>query len=409
MFNRINIGCLLSKVSLFLLCVIMLYSMKIYILWGRSYIAYISIFLFGVIRIYFLKRTISRENLVSCFLCLLMYSILDLFHLNDLASLLVFAARHVFLVWLVILLSDDEKVRLMEMFMKIYVIIVGLSLLSFVLYQLGVELPYCIVKYEANTGYPDFKCYPFLLIRNEYELFNRFQSVFLEPGHLGMVSALLLYVDGYRLKRLEGLVLCLSILMSLSLAAYMLLVIGFILYYIMTHKGVLKHVILSLVWISAVVVFGFFYYMYNPDAAFSQRIVERLEFDEDKGFKGNNRTSASFDSYYEHFYQTSDCLVGIGPMEYQLASWGGRNKAGSSSYKTFIVQYGLIGLFVLILFFGTYTYLHKSKLLLGLLLLYVASFWQRPYALWEVELFLFISYAIYINRRSIINEIEKWK
>lgn len=408
-FSRVRIDRYLSEISLVLLCIVMLYSMKIYVFWGRSYIAYISIFLFGVIRICFLKRTISRENLVSCFLCFLMYSVLDLFHLNDLASLLVFAARHVFLVWLVILLSDDEKVELMRMFTKIYVVIVGFSLLFFALYQFGVELPYSIVKYETNTSYPDFKCYPFLLVQNEYQLISRFQSVFLEPGHLGMISALLLYVDGYRLKRSEGVILCLSILLSLSLAAYMLLVVGFMLHYVMVHKGMLKHVVLSLMWILVVFVLALFYYMYNPDAAFSQRIVERLEFDEDKGFKGNNRTSASFDSYYEHFYQTSDCLIGVGPTEYNLASWGGRSKDGSSSYKVFIVQHGLIGLFLLILFFSMYTYQHKSKLLLGLLLLYIASFWQRPYALWEVELFLFISYAIYINKRSITNKIEKWK
>lgn len=408
-FSRVRIDRYLSKVSLVLLCIVMLYSMKIYVLWGRSYIAYISIFLFGAIRICFLKRTTSRKNLVSCFLCLLMYSVLDLFHLNDIASLLVYLVRHVFLVWLVILLSDDEKVELMRMFTKIYVVIVGFSLLSFALYQLGVELPYSIVKYEANAGYPDFKCYPFLLVQNEYQLINRFQSVFLEPGHLGMISALLLYVDGYRLKRSEGVILCVSILISLSLAAYMLLLVGFLLHYVMVHKGVLKHVVLSLMWILVVFVLALFYYMYNPDAAFSQRIVERLEFDEDKGFKGNNRTSASFDSYYEHFYQTSDCLIGVGPTEYKLASWGGRSKGGSSSYKVFIVQHGLIGLFLLILFFSVYTYQQKSKLLLGLLLLYIASFWQRPYALWEVELFLFISYAIYINKRSITNKIEKWK
>ena len=144
-------------------------------------------------------------------------------------SLLVYLVRHVFLVWLVILLSDDEKVELMRMFTKIYVVIVGFSLLSFALYQLGVELPYSIVKYEANAGYPDFKCYPFLLVQNEYQLINRFQSVFLEPGHLGMISALLLYVDGYRLKRSEGVILCVSILISLSLAAYMLLLVGFLL------------------------------------------------------------------------------------------------------------------------------------------------------------------------------------
>lgn len=137
------------------------------------------------------------------------------------------------------------------------------------------------------------------------------------------------------------------------------------------------------------------------EAVFSKRIVERFEYNEEKGISGNNRTTASFDSYYAHFFQTGDCLLGVGKEEFLQATWGPRS-GGNSSYKTFIVQYGLIGIFLVFLFFSVYAYLHKSRSLLGLLLLYIASFWQRPYALWEVELFLFIGAAIFLDKR--VNE-----
>ncbi len=398
-----RIGRFLSWMSLSALCVIMLYSMMLYVFWGRSYIVYLAIVIFCMIRLCFLKRTISRKNLIACFFCLLMYSVLDLFHIEGIVSLISYTLRHVFLVWLVILLSEEEKERLVVLFTRIFTVIVGISLLFYALYLLGVDLPYGTVRYESNTGYPDFRCYLFFLLRNEPSLIIRFQSVFLEPGHLGMVSALLLYVNDYSLRRPAVWVLFIALFVSLSLAAYVLLLIGLLLRYVLIGKGLLRRLVLSSIWLSLVLVLVLSYYMYDPEAAFSKRIVERFEYNEEKGISGNNRTTASFDSYYAHFFQTGDCLLGVGKEEFIQASWGVRG-GGNSSYKTFIVQYGLIGVFFVFLFFSVYAYLHKSKLLMGLLFLYVFSFLQRPYALWEVELFLFIGYAVYVNKCLIISK-----
>lgn len=403
--KREQIDVFLSEMSLVLLCIIMLYSMKIYIFWGKTYVVYLAISLFVFIRIQFIARKVSRSNFISCFFCFLMYSTLDIFHLESIMDLIPYTLRHVLLVWLVLLLTNAEKEQLVWLFTKIFVVIVGISLVSFTIHSLGVELPYGTVKYEVNTSYPDFKCYPFFLERNQPGLISRFQSVFLEPGHLGMISSLLLYVNGYHLKRPATWILFLAIFASLSLAAYVLLLIGMVLRYVISGKRMLKRIFLSLIYILAIIVVGLFYYIYDPDAAFSQRIVERLDYDENKGISGNNRTNISFDTYYEQqFYKGVDCLFGVGSKEFNQSSWGGnRGQGGNSSYKVFIVQYGLLGIFTLILFFSVYTYLYKSRLLLGLLLLYATSFWQRPYALWEVELFLFIGAAISFDNLSILS------
>lgn len=90
-----------------------------------------------------------------------MYSVLDLFHIEGIVSLISYTLRHVFLVWLVILLSEEEKERLVVLFTRIFTVIVGISLLFYALYLLGVDLPYGTVRYESNTGYPDYKCYIF--------------------------------------------------------------------------------------------------------------------------------------------------------------------------------------------------------------------------------------------------------
>lgn len=80
---------------------------------------------------------------------------------------------------------------------------------------------------------------------------------------------------------------------------------------------------------------------------------------------------------------------------------------GNSSYKVFIVQYGILGLVVLSVFFFVIVWYSKSSFVRGLLLLYVASFWQRPYALWEVELFLFISIALLAKQNEEYNLFVK--
>ena len=125
-----------------------------------------------------------------------------------------------------------------------------------------------------------------------------------------MISALLLYINGYSLKQPRVFVLLLSIFASLSLAAYVLLVIGAILYYIMNSKRVLKRVVLSFAYLLLIVVVGVSYYIYDPNSIFSRLIVERLDYNEDKGLRGNNRTSASFDSYYEQQFYKGGLFVG---------------------------------------------------------------------------------------------------
>ena len=82
-----GINRLLSEMSLVLLCVIMFYSMHIFVFWGKTYVVYLAISIFVSIRMRFVTHKISKSDLVSCFFCLVMYSVLDLFHLENITSL----------------------------------------------------------------------------------------------------------------------------------------------------------------------------------------------------------------------------------------------------------------------------------------------------------------------------------
>lgn len=66
----------------------------------------------------------------------------------------------------------------MRIFTKVYSVILFVSIIAYIFYLLDISIPYTIMRYEYNTGYPSFKNYIFLIIRNETEFFSRFQSIF---------------------------------------------------------------------------------------------------------------------------------------------------------------------------------------------------------------------------------------
>jgi hypothetical protein len=178
--------------------------------------------------------------------------------------------------------------------------------------------------------------------------------------------------------------------MSFSLAAYVLLIMGYFIYEFVNGKKIYVKLIKLLFIITLLAGAGIYIYIKYSDSLVSQLIISRLEYDEDKGIAGNNRNSHFFDNYYKKkFYKNASTYIfGVGEDYYM------ENLAGNtSSYKAFIVQYGLTGIVLLFIFYLSIVCESKSKLLFGLFVLYCASFWQRPYALWEMELFLFIGAA----------------
>lgn len=113
-----------------------------------------------------------------------------------------------------------------------------------------------------------------------------------------MISSLLLYVNQYNLKRISVFILFISVLISFSLAAYVLLILGMILYYLLKSKHYLEEFSCVFFLCSAVVI-SVIFYVNNPDSVYSKLVVARLDYDEERGISGNNRTNSQFDYYYD--------------------------------------------------------------------------------------------------------------
>ena len=389
---------LLSRISLYLVSFIMLCSMKPWFVWDNPAILYILIIFFILTRLPFARR-INKKHCVLLILCFILYTVVDVPHINDAKRFVEYIFRHFICTSLVILLLSEEKASLVKIFINFYAGVLLFSTIIYVLVILGMP----IYSYQVSINDPyyswGFSNSLFLILPITSFPFPRFQSIFLEPGHLGMISSLMLYMIRYNMRSWQGIIIFLSSLLSMSLAAYMLLFLGMVIYKL-SFGNLLKTItFLLMILMTCTMAYNFF-----PNSYFSQAILLRLEYDEDKGFKGNNRISEDFEYYYNNkFYKTEHVLLGIGGDNISTISGEG----GNSSYKVFIVQYGILGLVVLSVFFFVIVWYSKSSFVRGLSLLYVASFWQRPYALWEVELFLFISIALLAKQNEEYNLFAK--
>ncbi|MCB6979639.1 MULTISPECIES: hypothetical protein [Bacteroides] len=372
--------------------------MKPWFVWDNPAILYILIIFFILTRLPFARR-INKKHCVLLILCFILYTVVDVPHINDAKRFVEYIFRHFICTSLVILLLSEEKASLVKIFINFYAGVLLFSTIIYVLVILGMP----IYSYQVSINDPyyswGFSNSLFLILPITSFPFPRFQSIFLEPGHLGMISSLMLYMIRYNMRSWQGIIIFLSSLLSMSLAAYMLLFLGMVIYKL-SFGNLLKTItFLLMILMTCTMAYNFF-----PNSYFSQAILLRLEYDEDKGFKGNNRISEDFEYYYNNkFYKTEHVLLGIGGDNISTISGEG----GNSSYKVFIVQYGILGLVVLSVFFFVIVWYSKSSFVRGLLLLYVASFWQRPYALWEVELFLFISIALLAKQNEEYNLFAK--
>ena len=252
---------------------------------------------------------------------------------------------------------------------KVFAGFLIISILFFFLHFIGVNLPNVSVE-RGNYSYTNF----FFFLLDDRELWNilipRFNSVFLEPGHMGTTIIMLLATQIGKWKKWYNVVLFVALLMSFSLAAYCLgVMLLFLRLWMLRRKIVLK--ILGLVSFLGIIVGGSFVYN-DGDNMLNNLIVMRLEVsDTGDDFKGNNRVSEDFEKEFESFLGSSDVLFGR-EMDYE--GWG------NSGYRVYIYDYGMAGfaLFLLFYFFAFRTG-RDIRAITTAFVLAMTNFWIRGY------------------------------
>ena len=201
-------------------------------------------------------------------------------------------------------------------------------------------------------------------------LIPRFNSVFLEPGHMGTTIIMLLATQIGKWNKWYNIVLFVALLMSFSLAAYCLgVMLLFLRLWIMRKKIFLKF--FGLVSFLTIIVGGSFVYN-DGDNLLNNLIVMRLEVsDTGDDFKGNNRVSEDFEREFNSFLESSDVLFGR-DMDYE--------GAGNSGYRVYIYDHGMVGfaLFLVFYFFAFKTG-KDNRAIITAFVLSLTNYWIRGY------------------------------
>ena len=373
---------ILSQCSVLFAFIVIFQSCYPWFLWGDILVGNISIMLFLVCRI-LLRSKISNRYRLPAFFLFLFYLWMGIYQAEQLQTPVVQLIKRILPLFFIVSMQKEEKVRLKDLTINIISLILFISFVAYV-FIIFLEFPLqpMEIRHPINTWYPPFLNYYFFI--TAYGDFLRFHSIFTEPGHLGMFCALLLYINRYSMKDFRNVIMLISLIFSFSLAAYVLLVAGWFIYELIPEISFRKISKMSLVIVLFVCV-GWCYLSYSPDGIIQNLIINRLAYDEEKGVQGNNRNTYDFMQTYDKL-STSEYLVGkrTNFMNEKFAN------TANSSYRNFIMANGFIGLSLLFLFFLSVIYAFPSRLAFGMFLLFIMSFWQRPYWLLEIESWVFL-------------------
>lgn len=241
------------------------------------------------------------------------------------------------------------------------------------------------LDFFADSHYGIFSNY-LLYIDSQNEATLRFNGPFLEPGYLGMITSFLLFAYKYDLKDKDVRWLFVFNLLTLSLAAYVLSLVGWLLLYVIEKKKIITPVLLLCI--------GIFAFSHiSEDSVLGENIVSRLAFDEEKGIAGNNRVTEGI-FYYLNNMDINSYLFGYGGELRKDADFAG------SGYLMAMVYYGIV---YFILWFLVYISVIRSsidrKYAFMFLLIFILASMQRFYPYWFSWLFIYIA-SIYTTKSN---------
>lgn len=225
-----------------------------------------------------------------------------------------------------ILFSTNLKIEIFNLFYNIIQVTNLISVIIFLIYILQINIGFETVPYYFELQQGNYiKWFIFAIYKSNSEL--RLCSIFNEPGALGTVCALLFIARFSYSTLFEKILLVVTIICTFSMAGFLLLFIFTAMY--MIRKNPQNIIFLGLF-------IALFLAIPNIDFRndYINGLTKRFAITEN-GFEGNNRTKPYFDNLFRNFMMSNKKWVGYG-KNYPIGS-------GTLSYKTYIVEYGIIG------------------------------------------------------------------
>ena len=253
----------------------------------------------------------------------------------------------------------------------------------FLVYWIGVSLPFSIINPLNELKEYQYFTYPFLVAADDPVQGIRFCGYYDEPGVIGTVSGVLLIINRFDFRDWKNYPLFISGIFSFSLFFYALIV-GYVFLW-----GTKK-----MKFIVAFVVVLFSSFILSSDNPFVELIYDRVSDDE----FGDNRTLPMFVSFWDKFCDSELFWVGCGRNYANMVA-----DPGGASYKHMIVDHGIImsSIFAFAFLLRYISLKLSRRNLLLMLFIFITVIYQRPYIFSLFYLFLLLAPASVLEIRQI--------
>ena len=277
---------------------------------------------------------------------------------------------HVIIFYSIFRVSLSELRRFCDFMSKAMGAFLIVSMFFYFLYLAGFPLPSRDASFLTSYSFTN---YIFFLLddRDIFTIIPRFHSVFLEPGHMGTMTVMLLFTQIGKWKKWYNVSMIVATLISFSLAAYGLFVGVIFLGLWVRGKNVIRKAFYA-VGILAAITIGSFYYN-GGNNLLHDLIMIRLEVS-DGQLVGDNRVTGDFEADFESLMSSSDALWG---RDRDTESFG------NSGFRVFIYDYGLVGLLLVMAFYIVAMYNPRHlKAMTAVFIIAALNFIIRGYPLW---------------------------
>lgn len=292
-------------------------------------------------------------------------------------------------------LKESRKRDLLSSVTNWLGIIIAISLCFYIVWLFIDFKQFGTLKWEAyGQDYQPYRNFYLFIMPTYGVIIPRFSGPFIEPGHLGLVASLFLFANKFDFKRNPILWAHLAgLLFSLSLAGYVMLAIG----YFMIKSSSNKQILL-VAGVFAAAYFGVTQFWNGGDNPVNDTIIERLEYDENKGIKGNNRNLYSTDKVYSKMVEDGSIVFGMGEKEY--GELNKKGMVGGAGYTIYAMFHGIVGIIIIFFYYAYMSWNAKNRIFaLKFLFLIAACFMQRAYPQWIAWLLPFTTSLTLRNLR----------
>lgn len=287
-----------------------------------------------------------------------------------------------------IFLKEEYQVELFQWLAKWFAILLCASLFLWLLWLIGVPLPHTEVKLVWQHDDWGFIHKNYFLFQNHIalnpyrlqETVFRFNGFFLEPGHMGTVTSIFLFVNKYDFKKWTSIIFIVIIALSLSSAAYALTIIGYCFYRYTVDRWKVVLPIIGL--FAALLLVG---QINGGDNIINDIIVGK--FTREQGAI-EGRFSEQTKLLWDQAVNDGSVFFGKG---------AGAQLKESAGYKVFIIMNGIFGAILTLIGYWRVQRINQSQLGLCLFVLMVVSFLQRTYCFWDAFLDPYILGTAYLK------------